>query len=73
MIATLSNKIIGKHLERITEFKLLINQCERNDINFPAEAKDWRKFETNNKTIPFNFFLSSLSNREKNKQLFMSK
>ena len=41
-----------------------INQYELNEINYPEEAKYWKKFETNNKTINHNFLFSS-SNREK--------
>ena len=42
---------------------------ECNKLFFPSDAKDWKKFETNNKTIAFNVF--SLHNRqEKNKHIF---
>ena len=72
MIAALNHETISKHLEKITEIKPFINQCKWKDINFPAEAKDWKKFVINNKTITFNIS-SSVSNREENKKVYISK
>ena len=40
-----------------------INQYELNEINYPEEAKDWKKFETYNKKVNHNF-LFSLSNKK---------
>ena len=41
-------------------------------MNFPAVAKDWKKFEANNKKIAFNV-LSSSNIGEETKQAYISK
>ena len=40
--------IIDNHPERISKIKPSIDQCNWNDIDFPAMSKDWKKFELNN-------------------------
>ena len=40
--------------ERISKLRQFINNCNWKDIAFPAQSKDWRKFEDNNKTIALN-------------------
>ena len=42
------------HPERISNIEPFINQYNWKGIDFPAEIKDWKKFERNNKTIAFN-------------------
>lgn len=49
-----------------------IDQYEWEEIHFPAETKDWKKFGTNNKTIAFNV-LFLRSNNEVIKQTYISK
>ena len=45
------------HLERISNMYHFFS-CERNweGIEFPAEMKDWKRFEKNNETIALNIF-----------------
>ena len=50
----------------------LIDQYGWKDIHFPAETKDWKKFEWNNKTIALNVQLLS-SNKEEIKEEHISK
>ena len=47
---TLSIKLdnIDNHPERISKIKLLIDQYNWKDLDYPATSKDWKKFELNN-------------------------
>ena len=40
--------------QKITNIFPHINQYEWKDINFPSLAKEWKKLETNNKSIALN-------------------
>ena len=53
-IAALSYQNIDHHPERISKLKPFINSYIWKDIEFPSHSKDWRKFESNNKTIALN-------------------
>ena len=50
----LSHEEIGKHSQRITKTKPLINKYNWERIDFPSEKDDWKKFEKNNVTIALN-------------------
>ena len=50
--------------QRITKIRPLINQYHWKETNFPAERKDWKKFETN-KTVTFNILFLPHNNKEK--------
>ena len=50
----LSHQNIENYPERISNIKPFINQYNWKDMGFPAGAKDWKKFERNNKTIALN-------------------
>ena len=52
--AVLNYRNIDSHLERISKLKPFINNYNWKDIEFPSHSKDWRKFESNNKTIALN-------------------
>ena len=39
---------------RISKMKPFINQYNWKEIDFPAHSKDWKKFESNNKSIALN-------------------
>ena len=39
------------HLERLSKIKPFIDKYNWKDINFPSHKKDWKKLESNNKTI----------------------
>ena len=46
--AALNHQKIENHPERISNIKPFINQYNWKGINFPAEIKDWKKFDQNN-------------------------
>ena len=45
---------IKSHLERLSKIKPFIDKYNWKDINFPSHKKDWKKLESNNKTIALN-------------------
>ena len=54
IIVALNYQNIDHHPERISKLKPFINSYIWKDIEFPSHSKDWRKFESNNKTIALN-------------------
>ena len=54
IIPSIRNKEIGKNIHRISKLKPFINNYNWNETNYPAEQKDWDKFECNNKDIWLN-------------------
>ena len=52
--AALNHQKIKNHPERILNIKPFIDQCNWKGIDFPAEIKDWKKFEQDNKEIALN-------------------
>ena len=50
----LNFKKINKDPQRISKIKPFIENYNWNDINFPANKKDWNRFEVNNKNFPLN-------------------
>ena len=54
IIAALNHQNTDHHPERISKLKPFINNCNWKDIEFPSYLKDWRKCESNNKTIALN-------------------
>ena len=40
--------------QRISKIERFIDQYNWNEINFPLTGKDWKKFESSNKSIAFN-------------------
>ena len=40
--------------ERISKTKPFIDPCNWKEIDFPSHRKDWKKFESNNKSIALN-------------------
>ena len=57
---------IKDHPERISKIKPFIDKYNRKKIDFPSHSKDWKKFESNNKSI-------ALHNTEKIRHAFKSK
>ena len=53
-IAALNHKQIKNHPERISNLKSFINQYDWKGTNFPSQKEDWKKFESNNKSIALN-------------------
>ena len=45
---------IKKNPQRISNIKPFIDQYNWKEINFPTHCKDWKKFESNNKSIALN-------------------
>ena len=47
----LNHERIGKNPQRISKIKPFIDQHNWKEIDFPSCSKDWKKFESNNKSI----------------------
>ena len=47
---------IKKDRQRISKVKPFIDQYNWKEIDFPSRGKDWKKIESNNKSIAFNIF-----------------
>ena len=45
---------IKKYPQRLSKIKPFIDQYNWKEIDFPSHQKDWKKFESNNKTITLN-------------------
>ena len=45
---------IKNNPERLTKIKPFIDQYNCKEISFPSHKKDWKKFESNNKSIALN-------------------
>ena len=45
---------INNHPEKISKIKPFIDQYNWDDINVPSYQKDWKRFESNNKSIALN-------------------
>ena len=50
----MNHENIKKDPQRITKTKPFIDQYNWKEISFPSHQKDWKKFESNNKTIALN-------------------
>ena len=44
----------NNHLEKLSKIIPFIDQHNWSEINFPSNQKDWKKFESNNKSIALN-------------------
>ena len=51
LTAALNYEQIKNHPERISKIEPLIDQYSWKEIDFPAHGKDWKKFESSNKSI----------------------
>ena len=65
LTVALNHEKIKHDRERISQIKPFIDQYNWNEIDFPSTAKDWKKFELNNKSIALNI-LYVPHNTEKN-------
>ena len=54
LTVALNHEQIKDHPERISRIKPFIDQYNWKDIDFPSHSKDWKKFESNNKSIALN-------------------
>ena len=50
----LNHEQTEKNPQRISKIKPLIDQYNWKEIDFPSHSKDWKKFESNNKSIALN-------------------
>ena len=55
LTVALNYQNIKNNPERISKIGSFIDQYNWKDIDFPSHKKDWKKFESNNKSIAFNF------------------
>ena len=60
----LNHQSIKKDPQRISKIKPFIDQYNRKDIDFPSHRKDWKKFESNNKSIALNILYTSYDTEE---------
>ena len=56
IIKYLHHHELNNHPERISKLKPFINNYNWKNINFPAQRKDWERFERNNTNIAINIF-----------------
>ena len=68
----LNHEQIKDHPERISKIKPFIDQYDWKEIDFPSQGKDWKKFESNNKSIALNI-LYVPHNTEKIRHAYKSK
>ena len=68
----LSYEQFEKDPQRISKIKPFIDQYNWNEIDFPSHSKDWKKFESNNKSIALNI-LYVPHNTEKIRHVYKSK
>ena len=60
----LNHEQIKSHPERISKIKPFIDQYNWKEISFPSHKKDWKKFESNNKSIALNVLFVPHSSQE---------
>ena len=63
---------IKKDPQRISKIKPFTDQYDWKEIDFPSQGKDWKKFESNNKSIALNILYVSY-NTEKIRHAYKSK
>ena len=56
LTVALNYEQIKKDPQIISKIKPFIDQYNWTDIDFPSHSKDWKKFESNNKSIALNTF-----------------
>ena len=72
LTVALNYEQIKDHPERISKIKPFIDKCKWKEIDFPSHSKDWKKFESNNKSVALNI-LYVLHNTEKIRHAYKSK
>ena len=68
----LNHEQIKDHPERISKIKPFIDKYDWKEIDFPSTCKDWKKFESNNKSIALNILYVPY-NTEKIRHAYKSK
>ena len=54
MTVALNYEQIENNPEQISKIKPFTCKCNWKEMNFPLHKNDWKKFDTNNKTIAVN-------------------
>ena len=72
LTVALNYEKIRKDPQRISKIKPFIDQYNRKDIDFSSHSKDWKKIESNNKSIALNI-LHVPHNTEKIRHAYKSK
>ena len=72
LTVALSYEQIKDHPERISKIKPFIDKCNWKEIDFPSYSKDWKIFESNNKSIALNILYVPY-NTEKIRHAYKSK
>ena len=54
LTVTLNHRNIKNNPEGLTKIKPFNNQYSSKEIDFPSHKKDWKKFESKNKSIALN-------------------
>ena len=72
LTVALNYEQIKKNRQRISNIKPFIDQYNWKEIYFPSHCKDWKTFESNNKSIALNI-LYVLHNTEKIRHAYKSK
>ena len=60
----LNHEQIKSHPERISNMKRIIDQYNWKETSFPWHKKDWKKFESNNKSIALNILYIPYNTKE---------
>ena len=68
----LNHEQIKDHPERISKIKPFTDKYDWKEIDFPSTGKDWKKFESNNKSIALNILYVPY-NTEKIRHAYKSK
>ena len=72
LTVALNYEQIEDHPERISKLKSFTDKCNWKEIDFPSHSKDWKNFESNNKSITLNI-LYVPHNTEKMRHAYKSK
>ena len=64
LTVALNYQNIKKDPQRISKIKPFINQYDWKGINFPSQKEDWKKFESNNKSIALNILFVPYNTKE---------
>ena len=65
LTVALNYEQIKSHPERISKIKPFIDQYNWKEIDFPSHSKDWKHFESNNKSIALNILYGFHNTKEK--------
>ena len=64
LTVALNYEQIKDHPERISKIKPFIDKHNWKQIDFPSHGKDWKKFESNNKSIALNILYVPHNSKE---------